>query len=82
MVGLSSGVGGGFFHRLRMKDDVHCLHTMVVIGVKGWLMLGAGGGQECSITNTGVADGERRQVLLNEVSAGGHYCQGKKVRLV
>jgi hypothetical protein len=57
MVGLSSGVGGGFFHRLRTKDDVHRLCTKVVIGVKGWLKLGAGGGRERSITNTGVADG-------------------------
>ncbi len=57
MVALSSGVGGGFFHHLRTKDDMHHLRTKVVIGVKGWLMLGAGGGQEHSITNTGVADG-------------------------
>jgi hypothetical protein len=57
MVGLLSGVGEGFFHRLRMKDDVHRLRTKVVIGVKGWLMLGTGGRRECSITNTGVADG-------------------------
>ncbi len=41
-------ISGGFLHRL---------HTNVVIGVKGWLMLGAGGRQEHSITNTGIADG-------------------------
>ncbi len=41
-------VSGGFLHPL---------HTKVVIGVKGWLMLGAGCGQERSITNTGIADG-------------------------
>ncbi len=40
-------VSGGFLHRMRTK---------VVIGVKGWLMLGAGGGQERLITNTGFAD--------------------------
>ncbi len=56
-MGLSLGVGGGFFHRLRTRDDVHRLCTKVVIGVKGWLMLGAGGRREQSITNTGVADG-------------------------
>ncbi len=57
MVGLSLGVGGGFFHCLHTNDNMHRLHTKVVSGVKGWLMLGAGGGREHSITNTGVADG-------------------------
>ncbi len=41
-------VSGGFLHRLSTK---------VVTGVKGWLMLGAGGGRERPITNTGIADG-------------------------